>query len=106
MSKEMKRRAASYDRKKTQGLASQNADETIFSFCVAASMAWRYPFDRWSDAEIDDALSQLALKLKAGEGRIYPDQGKLLHLTSNLGDGGGHVEALRLWCEQVGGDVM
>jgi glycosyltransferase involved in cell wall biosynthesis len=106
MSIEIKRRAAAYDQAKRKGLRSNNADEALFWFHVAASTAWRYPFDRWSDPEIDEALITLASALGAGNERIHPDPSKLIHLTSHLGEGGGHVEAIRLWCEHVGGDVI
>jgi len=106
MSIEIKRRAAAYDKAKQKGLRSHNTDEALFWLCVAATSAWRYPFDRWCDPEIDDALRRLASHLEAGNERIQPEPGKLVHLTSYLGEGGGQVEAILLWCEQVGGDVI
>jgi glycosyltransferase involved in cell wall biosynthesis len=106
MSIEIKRRAAAYHQAKRKGLESHNADEGLFWLHVAASTAWRYPFDRWSDPEIDEAMIRLASELGAGNERIHSDPGKLVHLTSYFGDGGGHIEAIRLWCEQVGGDVI
>lgn len=102
----MRRRAACYDAAKAKGLAAADADEALYWFCVAATVAWLHHFDRWCDPELDAALDALAAGLRPAPPAVEPEGDKLVHLTSTTLDGGGHVEVLLLWCELVGSAVV
>jgi glycosyltransferase involved in cell wall biosynthesis len=101
---ELERRAKAYESWRRRGFAELgrgSADDGLFWLCAAASLAWLYPFDKWRDPEIDRALAG-AVPLPA-RGRIEPEPDKLTLLTSQVLDGGGHIELLLLMLESIRG---
>lgn len=103
---EIQARAEAYEAAKAKGLQSSAPDASLFWLCVASTLGWMYFFDRWSDAEIDAALRRLAKRLSRGRGRVTTHAGGVAHLTSNVIDGGGHVDALMFWCSRTGGALV
>jgi glycosyltransferase involved in cell wall biosynthesis len=101
---ELRRRRAAYE--KCARLASEREsagsfDDALFWHCAAATVAWTHPFDKWQDAAMDRSIERIALSLPRGPAPPRPD--RLAVITSNIIDGGGHVELLRLWLETVRG---
>ena len=106
MSNELRRRANAYQTAKRKALKSANADEALFWSCVAATTAWRYPFGCWQDRELDDLVRVVGLKLADESVSLGDERKEIVHLTSLIAPGGGHIEMLMMWIQNVGGPVI
>lgn len=101
---ELRRRRAAYEKCKRLALERESfgtPDDAIFWHCAAATVAWTHPFDKWQDADADRSIERIALALPREPSVAQPD--RLAIITSNIVDGGGHVELLRLWLESARG---
>lgn len=106
MSTEIRRRTTGYLTAKQKALRSVDADEVLFWTCVAATSAWRNPFGRWHDPELDSRLRNTASQLDVRPDKLSTNPSGIAHITSTIADGGGHMETLLLWCENIGGEII
>lgn len=98
---EIARRRALFETAKGRAVQSSDTDAKLYWFGLAATIGWKCHFGQWRDAEIDAALAEIAATLcpqtKPSGSRV----GHVVHLTSNILDGGGHTEVILTWREMM-----
>lgn len=106
---EIRRRRALYRECKRYGLKNQargEIEEALFWYTAAAFITRIWPFGHWYDDEIERGLAKIAdsLSRRAGLNRKELEGApptRLVHLTSNVLDGGGHSEVMLLWSNLI-----